>query len=344
MIATELRQVVETRYRLCEPISRGSFAWVYRGECLRDGMPVAIKLFCGQPELFATSLNELRLLFRLRHPHIVKILDLFYLRQSYALVFEYLEDGDLRQLIELGELGELGKIGRSRLSEADILLLGAQIADGLSSIHAQGIVHQDLKPENILLRRRPEGLVCKIADFNVSRLRAQAAAGRNNEGSPLYMAPELFFNAYDHRVDYYALGVVLFELLAGRPPFEGSLEALMRQHLHAPPPLELCLATPATRALLAELLAKQPAERPTNALVLRDRLLQLSQAETRLNPWDELKQEDAFYLKYLDQSLQLALLGQRQILPEERLSYLQQRNYLNLVQKLSSSSLSDSSV
>lgn len=285
MIPKDLQTQLAGSYGVAEIIGSGSFGVVFRGQNLADGQPVAIKVFTRDAPL-ANSMNEMKLLFRLRHPHVIRVLDLFYSRSSYCLVFEFMAGGDLRQHME------------HRLPEPEALAIAAQLADGLSYIHQQGIVHCDLKPENVLLERDNDTIRCKLADFNTSQFSRRALTA-GNQGSPLYMAPEQFYDRYDHRADLYALGVLLYEMLAGQTPFEGSLQELMQAHIRQNPDLARCQASAPTLQLIESLLAKDPEQRPATADSLRDQLKQLLQAGFA----SELAQGEAFYLKYLDSGL-----------------------------------------
>lgn len=325
MFSRALQSEIARYYTLGEAISRGSYGCVFRAQTRDEGLPVAIKVFVDGGALFANSLNELRLLFRLRHPHVVRILDFFYVHSSYALVFEYVNGGDLRQALEASV---------SPLGERAALLIAAQLASGLAYVHAQQIIHCDLKPENILVQRQGDSVVYKMADFNISRSQlartASGAAGAQNQGSPLYMAPEQFYTQCDHRADLYALGIILFEMLAGVTPFEGDALALMQAHLNAPVPWARCPATPATRELLAGLLAKDPNERFADAasvLAALEPLLQRSADENSLLAGES---DTTFYLSYLAPELRQALLAVQTGLPESVLRDLQARNYLRL--------------
>jgi len=146
------------------------------------------------------------------------------------------------------------------------------IADGLHTAHRNSVIHRDLKPENILLpRKRPLDTPVKIIDFGIARIIDAPRITTNQRimGTPLYLAPEQALDGpLDHRSDIYALGVIAYEMLAGRPPFDGAdPEALFDQHIRAtPPPLETYRARgeipQALQDLVMACLSKSPAERP----------------------------------------------------------------------------------
>ncbi len=326
-----LQEAVESRYLLEEPLSGGSFGLVFRGLEREQNIPVAIKIFNAQAQRFQNSFNELRLLFRLRHPHIVKILDLFYIQNSYALVFEYMNQGDLRQKME----------GQGCFLEIEALMIVNQIASGLAYIHSQKIVHHDLKPENILVHQTSSELIYKLADFNISKFNNTGVLLASNQGSPLYMAPEQFYDRYDHRADLYSLGIILFELLTGQTPFDGSLQELMRAHIQAEIPWHKYAISEPLQDLLKLLLAKNPQERPSDSQILIQTINQLisrqrlsSQPINEQEPmiaWDE--QRAAFYLAYLDSSLHPLIFSEVTGLEQDVLTYLQESNYLRIIQE-----------
>lgn len=329
-IAHALQEAIESRYILEEPISGGSFGLVFRGTEAEQKIPVAIKIFNAQAGRFQNSLNELRLLFRFRHPHIVRILDLFYIQNSYALVFEFMNQGDLRQKME----------SQGCFSEPEALMIAHQIAAGLAYIHGQKIVHHDLKPENILVHQTHSELIYKLSDFNISRLNHSGHLLASNQGSPLYMAPEQFYDRYDHRADIYALGIILFELITGRTPFEGTLQELMRAHIHADIPWDKYAISHSIQDFLKLLLAKNPQERPADSQTVIHVLNQLMSDQMKapqkakeqepVFSWDE--QRSAFYLAYLDASLHPLIFSEVTGLDQDALTYLQESNYLRLFQ------------
>lgn len=326
-----LQEAVESRYFLQEPLSGGSFGLVFRGLEREQNIPVAIKIFNAQAERFQNSLNELRLLFRLRHPHVVKILDLFYIQNSYALVFEFMNQGDLRQKME----------SQGCFSEVEALMIVNQIAAGLAYIHSKKIVHHDLKPENILVHQTSSELIYKLADFNISKFNNAGELLASNQGSPLYMAPEQFYDRYDHRADLYSLGIIFFELLTGKTPFEGSLQELMRAHIQTEISWHKYLISEPLQDLLKNLLAKNPQERPSDSQTLLEKLegllrYQVSLVQQRADQrpfldWDEKR--TAFFLDYLDRSLHPLLFSEFTGVNQDILAYLQERNYLRLFQE-----------
>ncbi len=302
MLGKNLKQSIEQVYALDEVIGSGSYGIIFKAFRLSDRQTVAIKCFVSGDDIPQNCLNELKLIFRLQHPHIVKALDVFFAKKAYALVFEYMNAGDLRQHMKYHPI-----------HAAQAFLLVSQVASGLSLIHKQNIVHRDIKPENILVHQQENQVFYKLADFNISRFAAVQQLRATDRGSPLYMAPEQFYDTYDHRADLYALGIILYELLSGRPPFEGSYRELMQQHIQKEP--EYADIPALARPLLERLLAKKPAERYENTAALLEDLnpllLKLSHTGSILplpsSPRDPVltfdENKGAFYLKYLHQTL-----------------------------------------
>lgn len=273
--------VVDRRYQVLSVIGRGGMAAVYRALQLGTGRQVALKvLHCQtatlQPQRFAI---EARATSALRSPHTITVYD-----------FGEAPDGTLYLAMELLEgepldalLADHGVLPWRRAAE-----LVAQVCSSLAEAHEQGIVHRDLKPSNVFVcRSRTGGDSARVLDFGIAKLRGGAGVTNLTGtgmvlGTPRYMAPEQAMGEpVDGRTDLYALGVLLYELLTGRPPFDASLPiSLMMQHCHdpVPPPERLHpeLAhqlPPSLRSLLFELLAKEPEERPPSASLVRDHLL-----------------------------------------------------------------------
>jgi serine/threonine protein kinase len=168
-----------------------------------------------------------------------------------------------------------------------VVRIGCQLAEALCAAHAKGIVHRDLKPENVMLvpdSAAAGGERVKLLDFGLAKL-AEAGPLKTTDsaimGTPRYMSPEQALGAgkVDEKTDVYALGVMLFELLSGRPPFTGVPGELIAQHLYTPPP-ELTSIVPALSPAMAQLiermLAKDRLQRPTMATVHKELQAQLS--------------------------------------------------------------------
>jgi serine/threonine-protein kinase len=226
----------------------------------------------ADPELVARFFNEAKVLSSLEHPSIVQVSDFGHAADGMAyLVMEYLRGQSL---------GHRLRAGTGRLPLVAALQVAWQVAEVLAIAHAQGVVHRDLKPDNLMLVAdpvAPSGERVKVLDFGIAKLLNQAEPGgiRTNTqavmGTPMYMSPEQCAGAgrVDAKSDVYSLGCVLFQLLAGRPPFvaEGTGQ-LLGMHLYEEPPVLSALApeVPAdVCALVRGLLLKDSRQRPSMA-------------------------------------------------------------------------------
>ena len=263
-----LTDALADRYTVERELGQGGMATVYLAHDLRHNRKVAVKVL--RPELAAALgsdrfLREIEIAAGLSHPHILPLYDsgtaasphegageyLFY-------VMPYVEGESLRE--------RLTREKQLPLDEA--LTLAREIADALSFAHARGVIHRDIKPENILL----QGGHAVVADFGIARAVDAAGGQQLTEtglalGTPMYMSPEQAAGErdLDGRSDLYALGCVLYEMLAGQPPFSGpTVESVVHQHLTAvaPPITQIRPAVPAEVAgVLQRALAKNPADR-----------------------------------------------------------------------------------
>ncbi|MGH7516483.1 MAG: protein kinase domain-containing protein [Gemmatimonadales bacterium] len=257
----QLQAALSGRYAIDREIGRGGMARVYLARDLRHDRDVALKVL--RPELAASLgadrfLREIRIEARLQHPHILPLHDSGIAGGRLYYVMPYVAGETLRD-----------RLGREKqLSLADAVRIACEIADALSHAHANNIVHRDIKPGNILL----SGGHAVVADFGIARAMTVAAEEQVTDaglaiGTADYMSPEQASGAYglDGRSDVYALGCVLYEMLAGEPPFRGrTTQAILARHLHEPPP-PLRIRRPnlpeAVEDAVAKALAKVPADR-----------------------------------------------------------------------------------
>ena len=235
-------------------------ATVYLARDLKHDRSVALKVL--RPELGAVLgaerfLREIRLTATLQHPHILPLLDSGHAAGQFFYVMPYLEGESLRQ--------RLGREGQLPLDEA--LRLTREVADALHYAHDQGIIHRDVKPENLLLSRGH----AVVADFGIAMAMSQPGGGRLTEtglslGTPAYMSPEqaLAQPKLDGRTDQYSLACVLYEMLAGEPPYTGpTVQAIIAKRLSEPVPrLGTLRNVPAgLEEAVTRALAKSPADR-----------------------------------------------------------------------------------
>ncbi|MBA4187532.1 MAG: hypothetical protein C0467_05880 [Planctomycetaceae bacterium] len=253
------------RYRLRGFIARGGFASVWSVIDQTNGDELAVKRLDPRLGRRRDFYRELRAMFVVEHPNVVRIVNLLEAGGTRYLFLELCHGGSLR-----------AAISRARRASATATSDNARqvvehIARGLSAVHERGFTHRDLKPENVLFADRPTNLfkgTVKLADFGLTDLlTAGAAALRGLTGSPAYMAPEQFTGGVCPASDVYALGVIGLELLTGELPFLGTAEELAAHHLWTAPPLPASLSS-VWADLLPAMLAKAPSERPTAAMVV----------------------------------------------------------------------------
>jgi len=267
----DLGMVLEGRYRVDSLLGRGAWGRVYRASHLGIGRPVAIKFLDPQ----VTADDDARRRFereaqatgRLRHPNCVSVTD-----------FGATADGGRYLVMELADGVNLADLlaNESRLPLPRAVHIMRHILRGLAHAHGHGLVHRDLKPPNIILvNEGGDRDFAKILDFGLARMVGgddRVTRTGTVAGTPRYMAPEQVLDrGFDGRVDLYAASVILFEMLAGRTPFEhDDMATLLRMHVAAPAPRVADVAPdvvvpPALDDLIRRGLAKRPDERPASA-------------------------------------------------------------------------------
>ena len=262
------------RYDIKESLGAGGMGVVYRAFDRELQEPVAIKTL--RPEAMAGGTvaldrfkQEIRLARRIAHRNVVRTYDLGEQNGMYYLTMEYVEGTSLKQLI----------VTRGKLPVAVTLTVGKQLCRALEVAHAEGVIHRDIKPQNIVVE--PSGFL-KVMDFGIARL-ANPPQGKGlteagtSIGTPDYMSPEQLSGAeLDPRSDLYAAGVVLFECLTGRVPFEAETTwALVAKHLEEEPPDPRKFnadVPPELAAVILKAMAKTPADRYATAAELHDAL------------------------------------------------------------------------
>lgn len=284
-------------YAVEEAVAEGGFASLYRAVRLEDERPVAMKVLhrdlAASPRVQARFRREAEAIRRLDHPRIVSVLDHGALTDGRPyLVMEWVEGRPLSDELS----------ARGRLPWAEVVDLVAQIADALESAHSCGVIHRDLKAENVIVSGQSPRLSAVLVDFGLAKILADEAGSgdvlttASPMGTPISMAPEqILSQVVDARVDVYALGVLMFQMAAGRPPFSlPDLAALLEAHLHAPPPRlsDLVPAPPEVDEVVASCLAKEPGERPSSpgraAAALRRAVAAGSGASMAVEPVDVL--------------------------------------------------------
>lgn len=266
--------VIADRFRVEAPIGEGGYGIVFRVTDLMIEEPLALKLF-RRPVSDESALRrfkqEMRVTRRLFHPCIVKTYEFGTWGGLYFITMELLEGRDLAQ--ELRRLRRPMPIGRA-------IDVAAQALDGLGAAHEAGVVHRDVKPENLFLLDQTDAV--KVMDFGVARTdthAARATATGKVVGTPAYIAPERLGaegETTGPAGDVYAMGLVLYEMIAGRLPWQSlDVAGIFNEVLtvEPPPPSRWnSKVPPSLDALVAELLRKKPADRPRTAALSAERL------------------------------------------------------------------------
>ena len=258
-----LQQALGEEFTVGALLGEGGFAAVFRVRERRQHRDVAVKVvdlgLTPSPSLAVRFVREARTVARLEHPHIVPIYKVGgYQNEVLYIVMRCVDGASLRQLLEK----------KKRLSVRKAATIARQVADALGYAHHYGVVHRDVKPDNILLDRGGHVLV---TDFGIAKAAQEASVSQLTTegmvvGTPQYMSPEQATgDKLDARSDIYSLGILLYQMLAGEPPFDGesAQSILMKQATADPPPIHDHrgdVPAPLTAAL-DRMLAKDPAER-----------------------------------------------------------------------------------
>jgi serine/threonine-protein kinase len=252
------------RYEIVAELGKGAMGTVYKANDPLLERTVALKTISlavsanEMAEYEARFYQEAKAAGGLNHPNIVTIYDVGKTEGVPYLAMEYLEGSELHRVLRHSK----------PLAAAHALEIAAQVAEGLAYAHERGVVHRDVKPANIMVVR---GGLVKIADFGVARMRSsERGPDTHVVGSPRYMSPEqVLRKRAEHRSDIFSLGVVLYEMLTGAPPFTGAdLNAILHQIVNAePPPVRNAAAglPEMLDSILKKTLAKAPEDRYPSA-------------------------------------------------------------------------------
>ena len=256
-----LTAILSGRYRVERKVGAGAMATVYLAEDVEHHRQVAVKVL--RPELAAAVgserfLREIDIAARLRHPHILPLIDSGDAEGFFFYVMPYVEGESLREKLDR----------EKQLAIDEAVSITREVADALSYAHARGVVHRDIKPENVML----DSGHAVVTDFGVAFLVQEAASDRLtgtglSPGTPLYMSPEQAGGGpeVDGRSDVYSLGCVLYEMLGGDPPFTGSTtQAIVaRKMMESVPSVRIVRDTvPASlERVIVKSLARTPADR-----------------------------------------------------------------------------------
>ena len=285
------------KVRIEKFLARGGMAEVYLGTHLTLDRPVAVKVLHSHieldPALLARFQREAKVIAGLRHSNIVQILDFDTHEGHPYIVMEYINGLSFSTYLR----GLHDK--NQRLSYKQIAHLLKSLGSALDYAHAQGVIHRDIKPANILLHSSNGDFIVDrpitqhtepvITDFGLVRLvhsGTQTASGIVS-GTPKYMSPEQARgDKVDHRTDIYSLGIMLYELLAGRVPFDGdSTLAVIYKHLNDPPP-PIANISPQLQEVVNRTLAKDPNDRYQSARELANAYLDAIGLQTQMEAMD----------------------------------------------------------
>jgi serine/threonine protein kinase len=270
-------------YRIESILGSGAMGVVYRGTNEKTGREAAVKVVSGDyapgGKIRDRFEREAEILQQFRHPNIVRFLAVGRFRGTSYIAMEYVQGDTLEKVIQ----------ERGHLPWREVVNLAIQMCAALHYAHEHGIVHRDLKPSNLMVTTDGD---IKLTDFGIAKdldATALTATGRTL-GTAAYMSPEQIRGtpAVSHKTDLYALGILLYQMLAGKAPFEGSTPVvLMHCHLNEPPPRASAKITEIPKKLdelVVNLMAKLPSDRPWDAAAVGVTLTELRDRAERGDP------------------------------------------------------------
>jgi len=273
-------RTLASRYKILRRVGAGGMGQVYRARHVILRHDVALKLLSSEltrdPVMRERFVREAQATNLLKHPNIVDIWDVAEEGNRVFLVMEFLEGESLAQRMQSGPLG---------VREA--VEIAIPVCHALGRAHSLGVVHRDVKPENVFLVRDPSGaLRVKVLDFGIVHMRGEVRLTMPGEvfGTPEYLASELARGEQcGPASDLYALGVMLYEMVTGALPFNGTVQQLIDHHARSAPPAiraRMPSAPEALDALVLSLMQKQPVERPRSAAEVLDALASILEQES----------------------------------------------------------------
>ena len=266
----EIGTILDKRYQIQAHLGTGGMGEVYRVLDLEQDRECALKILNEMMDEQAVRRRfhrEFQVLNRLQHPRLVRTFAWGFAEECPYFTMEYLPGKTLEKIIS-----DRALLGRFRASY--FFTFVQQIAEGLAYIHAQGAVHRDLKPSNIMVLETEEGIETTILDLGLAKFRHLHSISITQTGATIgtaeYMSPEQGKGLWvDHRSDLYSLGVILYEMLTGAPPFSGQnpVSVILKHIRESPPPMvEVNIAVPAqTQQVVLKLLAKESVDRYQSA-------------------------------------------------------------------------------
>jgi CheY-like chemotaxis protein len=274
-------QTFAGRYEILGSLGQGGMGSVYRARDMELGEEIALKIvrpdiIKSDPQIIERLKSEIRLARRISHRNVVRAHDLGESDGTYFISMEYVKGITVADLLDR----------RGRLGVESALAIGVQLAEALATAHAQDIVHRDIKPANLLVDE--EGAL-KVTDFGIavlSKRDKKLTLGGFIVGTPEYMAPEqLIGGAIDARTDLFAMGVVLYECLAGRPPFAADSPTALMAQMSGRTLVPLSDRVPRVPAaldtLVCQLLEFRASDRPSSAALVAEQLAQMDYAARR---------------------------------------------------------------
>ncbi len=265
-------RTLQGHYRMETLVARGGMAWLYKATHLILQETMAVKLLYPQlaerPKIRARFVDEAKIQFRLRHPHIVQVTDVIQDGNLIGSVMEWVDGEDAKEYIK--RRGE-------PLSLPEIWDICHPILDALHYAHQLGLVHRDIKPANILLHWEGTQMTPKLSDFGIAKVVSEAQEGQTATGATLgtmaYIAPEQIQDSkrVDVRADIYSLGVTLYHMATGTLPFRGGLEVLIYKQMYETPPPPSDIAphiSPGLNDIILRCLHKSPEMRFQNCMEL----------------------------------------------------------------------------
>ena len=261
-------ELIEQYYELRNRLGSGNSSVVRVGVERATGNKYAVKIIERRklhnlPKGKESVFDEVRVLQSLQHRNVIYVKEVFESSKHFCMVLELVTGGDLfRRLQE-----------KVRLSEPETRYFFGEICEGVRYLHACGVTHRDLKPENILLSHRGRNPEVKLSDFGLSKLKRAGSVMKTRCGTPAYVAPEVLadrHSEYSHAIDMWALGVILYIMLCGYPPFvsedeenEFALFHLIRRGTFSFPPQDWDSVSDAAKDLVSKLIVVDPAKRFT---------------------------------------------------------------------------------
>lgn len=259
---------IKDHYKIEEKLGSGNFATVHKTTRIKDSKEFAVKVI-KKHKLDAEETKslhaEIDIMHKVNHQFCVKLYEVFDQPKHLYLIMDLLRGGELFDRI----------VAKGHFSEKDAAEVIRDVAEALKYLHEIGVVHRDLKPENLIYLTKADDAPVKITDFGLAKyLRNPAGVMSTQCGTPGYVAPEVLAGkGYDHQVDMWSLGVILYIMLCGYPPFYAENDAELFHQIQKAdydmPPEDWDQVSPEAKQLVKALLTLDPKKRPTAADVLK---------------------------------------------------------------------------